>query len=106
MTTLQRRAIQGGALAAIALAGVAEISDPSRQWYAVLVGIVPGFSFILAGLDYARKRFHPQRFYLTVATFNNRARTVYARAGFVRVGTTTSHRGGRRVELIEMMRGA
>jgi len=50
MTTLQRRAIQGGALAAIALAGVAEISDPSRQWYAVLVGIVPGFSFILAGL--------------------------------------------------------
>jgi ribosomal-protein-alanine N-acetyltransferase len=63
-----------------------------------------GLSFVLAGLDYARKRFHPQHFYLTVATFNNRARTVYERAGFVRVGTTTSHRSGKRIELLEMRR--
>jgi len=65
-----------------------------------------GLSFVLAGLDFARKRFRPQRFYLTVAAFNNRARTVYERAGFTRVGTTASHRGGRKVELIEMMRDA
>ena len=65
-----------------------------------------GLSFVLAGLDFARQRFRPQRFYLTVAAFNNRARTVYERAGFTRVGTTASHRGGRKVELIEMMRDA
>ena len=65
-----------------------------------------GLSYVLAGLEYARSRFHPQRFYLTVATFNLRARTVYERAGFRRIGTTSSHHGGRKVELIEMMRDA
>ena len=63
-------------------------------------------TFVLAGLDFARQRFRPQRFYLTVATFNTRARTVYERAGFRPVGVTSSHHGGRKVELIEMMRNA
>jgi [ribosomal protein S18]-alanine N-acetyltransferase len=65
-----------------------------------------GLAFVLAGLDHARRRFRPQRFYLTVATFNVRARRVYERAGFVPVGTTTSSRGGKRVEMLEMMREA
>jgi ribosomal-protein-alanine N-acetyltransferase len=65
-----------------------------------------GLTFVLAGLDFARQRFRPQRFYLTVATFNIRARTVYERAGFVRVGTTTDRRRGKRVEMLEMMRDA
>jgi ribosomal-protein-alanine N-acetyltransferase len=65
-----------------------------------------GLTFVLAGLDFARQRFHPQRFYLTVATFNTRARTVYERAGFRRVGASASHHGGRKVELIEMIRDA
>jgi ribosomal-protein-alanine N-acetyltransferase len=65
-----------------------------------------GLSFLLAGLEYARKRFRPQRYYLTVAAFNTRARTVYERAGFRRVGATSSHRGGKRMELLEMMRDA
>jgi ribosomal-protein-alanine N-acetyltransferase len=65
-----------------------------------------GLAFVLAGLDFARQRFRPQRFYLTVATFNVRARTVYERAGFARVGTTTDSRRGKRVEMLEMMRDA
>ena len=65
-----------------------------------------GLAFVLAGLDFARKRFHPQRFYLTVATFNARARAVYERAGFVRVGATTDRRRGQHVEMLEMMRDA
>lgn len=65
-----------------------------------------GLEFVLAGLEHARQRFRPQRFYLTVATFNTRARRVYERAGFVRVGSTTDRRRGKRVEMLEMLRDA
>src|SRR6266853_1958629 len=50
MTTLQRRVIQVGALAVVALACYAEALYSSRTWYSVLVDIVPGSSFVLAGL--------------------------------------------------------
>ena len=50
MTTLQRRVIQTGALAVIAVACYAEFWYPSRTWSSVLVDIVPGSSFVLAGL--------------------------------------------------------
>src|SRR5713226_7144452 len=50
MTTLQRRVIQVGALAVVALACYAEALYPSRTWSSVLVDIVPGSSFVLAGL--------------------------------------------------------
>ncbi len=64
MTTVQRRVIQAGVLALIALACVAEVtitihSDSivwhltgpfERPWYSPLVDILPGFAFILAGL--------------------------------------------------------
>ena len=50
MTTLQRRVIQAGALAVVAVACIAEVLYPFRTWYAVLVEIVPGSSFVLAGL--------------------------------------------------------
>jgi ribosomal-protein-alanine N-acetyltransferase len=65
-----------------------------------------GLAFVLAGLDFARQRFRPQRFYLTVAAFNARARTVYERAGFVRTGAKTDRRRGKAVELLEMTRDA
>jgi ribosomal-protein-alanine N-acetyltransferase len=65
-----------------------------------------GLSFVLAGLDFARRRFRPQRFYLTVAAFNARARRVYERAGFARIGSTTIGRKGKRTEMLEMMRDA
>src|SRR5712692_1732982 len=60
MTTVQRRVIQAGALGIIALACFFEVKFQvldgrivpglSQAWYQVLVDIVPGSSFVLAGL--------------------------------------------------------
>src|SRR3954447_23285918 len=47
-----------------------------------LTGRGLGASFLAAGLEFARARFEPTRFVLSVATFNERAITVYERAGF------------------------
>jgi signal transduction histidine kinase len=50
MTTVQRRVIQYGALVVIAVASFVEVSHPSGMWSSVLVDIVPGSSFVPAGL--------------------------------------------------------
>jgi ribosomal-protein-alanine N-acetyltransferase len=50
-----------------------------------LVGRRLGLEFFRAGLDFARERYRPRRIYLHVAEFNERARKVYERAGFVEV---------------------
>lgn len=42
-----------------------------------------GLPFVCAGLELARRRYHPQTFSLRVATVNRRAFTLYERAGFV-----------------------
>lgn len=47
-----------------------------------LTGQGLGPEFFRAGLDFARERYRPQRVYLHVADFNERARRVYERAGF------------------------
>ena len=47
-----------------------------------LVGRGLGLDFFLAGLAFARERYRPKRVFLHVAEFNERARRVYARAGF------------------------
>jgi [ribosomal protein S18]-alanine N-acetyltransferase len=48
-----------------------------------LTGRGLGLAYVESGLAFARKRFSPRRFTLSVATFNQRAITVYERAGFV-----------------------
>lgn len=48
-----------------------------------------GLSFVTAGMDFARARYAPARFTLDVAVFNERARTVYERAGFRPLETFT-----------------
>jgi ribosomal-protein-alanine N-acetyltransferase len=48
-----------------------------------LVGRGLGLEFFLAGLEHARDRYEPRRVFLHVAEFNERARKVYERAGFV-----------------------
>jgi [ribosomal protein S18]-alanine N-acetyltransferase len=47
-----------------------------------LTGQGLGLEFFRAGLAFARERYQPQRVYLHVAAFNERARRVYERAGF------------------------
>jgi RimJ/RimL family protein N-acetyltransferase len=47
-----------------------------------LTGHGLGLDFFRTGLAFARKRFQPSRVFLHVATFNERARRVYERAGF------------------------
>jgi ribosomal-protein-alanine N-acetyltransferase len=65
-----------------------------------------GQSFLEAGLEYARRRFAPKEFTLSVAGFNRRAITVYERAGFARVRVFTHWRNGGAWEFIEMRRSA
>jgi [ribosomal protein S18]-alanine N-acetyltransferase len=49
-----------------------------------LTGQGLGIGYLLAGLEFARRRFSPDSFTLSVATFNERAILVYERAGFRR----------------------
>ena len=65
-----------------------------------------GLSFLEAGLDYARRRFEPERFTLSVASFNRRAITVYERAGFVTIRVFNHRTNGREWEFTEMCRPA
>jgi [ribosomal protein S18]-alanine N-acetyltransferase len=65
-----------------------------------------GQSFVEAGLDYARRRYAPEEFRLSVAAFNRRAITVYERVGFVSRRTYTHWTLGRDWEFIEMRRSA
>lgn len=47
-----------------------------------LTGRGLGLDFFLAGLAFAHERFRPERVFLHVASFNDRARRVYERGGF------------------------
>ena len=49
-----------------------------------LTGRGLGGEYLRAGLEFARRRFSPERFTLSVARFNERAILVYERAGFRR----------------------
>ena len=71
-----------------------------------LTGQGLGLSFVQACLDFARQRSRPRVFALDVATFNQRARAVYEKAGFVPGGTFWRHLSGRRWEFLRMSRPA
>ena len=68
-----------------------------------LTGRGLGLEFVHAGLEFARERFRPERVTLAVAAFNERARVVYERAGFVVTGRhTRSFEKWGDVEFLEM----
>ena len=71
-----------------------------------LTGMGLGLSFVEACLDFARQRERPRAFALDVATFNQRARAVYEKAGFVPGETFWRHLSGRRWEFLRMSRPA
>lgn len=63
-------------------------------------------SFVEAGLAFARERFAPRGFKLSVAEFNERALKVYERAGFVRTRTFVHETNGGLFHFVEMERAA
>ena len=65
-----------------------------------------GNRFLEAGLEYARRRFAPKQFTLSVASFNRRAIIVYERAGFAAARVYTHWTNGANWEFIEMTRPA
>ena len=71
-----------------------------------LTGQGLGGAYLAAGLAYARSRFDPERFTLSVATFNRRAITVYERAGFSAVRVYMHSTNGGEWEFVEMERPA
>ena len=72
-----------------------------------LTGKGLGAGFVLSGLAFARARFSPQRFTLSVATFNERAIGAYERVGFQR-GAVYTHEtdGGEEYEFLPTWREA
>ena len=96
------------------LAGLFRFSQLSHQSLDIGLGLRPdltgrgyGLAFMQAGLEYGQACFAPTSFQLTVASFNQRAITVYRRAGFhkVREVLRFSTRGGYRL-VWEMRREA
>jgi ribosomal-protein-alanine N-acetyltransferase len=71
-----------------------------------LTGQGLGLEYLRAGLEFARERFSPWRFTLSVATFNERAIEVYERAGFWRGGVYTHHTHGADYPFLAMAREA
>ena len=71
-----------------------------------LTGRGLGFEFLIAGLEFGRRRFAPTGFRLAVATFNERAIRVYERAGFRRVEVFTHHTNGGDYPFLLMIREA
>ncbi|MHB9144295.1 MAG: GNAT family N-acetyltransferase [Symbiobacteriia bacterium] len=71
-----------------------------------LTGRGLGLSFLEAGLQYARDRYHPKTFRLVVAAFNQRAIRLYERAGFARLRVFANYTNGGEHEFLEMSRPA
>ena len=71
-----------------------------------LTGLGLGGAFLEAGLAFARHRFEPERFVLSVATFNQRAITVYKRVGFSATRVFIHSTNGGEWEFVEMERRA
>ncbi len=63
-----------------------------------------GGAFVEAGLELARQRFHPKRFCLQVAAFNQRAIRVYEKLGFRIEKIFINHTDGGAYEFVSLAR--
>jgi [ribosomal protein S18]-alanine N-acetyltransferase len=95
------------------LVGYFDFKPKDEQTVEIGLGLRPdltgrglGGSFLAAGLVFARTRFAPARFVLSVATFNDRAIKVYERAGFTRERIYMHSTNGAEWEFLEMSRPA
>jgi len=71
-----------------------------------LTGHGLGLSFLEAGLAFARQRFSPKTFRLSVAAFNQRAIKVYLKAGFKPIRRYEQRTNGGVFDFLEMIRDA
>jgi [ribosomal protein S18]-alanine N-acetyltransferase len=71
-----------------------------------LTGRGLGREFVEAGLAFAQENFHPTRFRLSVAAFNERAIKVYERAGFSTTRAFDHETNGGSHRFLEMTRPA
>jgi len=62
-----------------------------------------GQAFVEAGLEYAKQKFGPATFRLSVAAFNQRAIRVYEKLGFQADGTFTAATNGGQHEFLRMV---
>jgi RimJ/RimL family protein N-acetyltransferase len=69
-----------------------------------LTGSGLGLPFVEAGLAMGRERFHPARFRLFVYAWNQRAITIYERAGFTMVGRAGAPGDDGQPSFVEMTR--
>ena len=65
-----------------------------------------GRAFLEAGLEFAREKYHPATFTLSVATFNQRAIHVYRKVGFEDTGVFVNETNGGQYEFLRMVREA
>lgn len=65
-----------------------------------------GQAFLEAGLEFAREKYRPAAFVLSVATFNQRAIRVYRKAGFEDVEVFVHETNGGQYEFLRMARQA
>ena len=63
-----------------------------------------GQAFVEAGLEYAKRKFNPATFHLSVATINQRAIRVYEKVGFKPDGTFIHETNGSQHEFLRMAR--
>ncbi len=71
-----------------------------------LTGRGLGEAFVARGIEFARERFAPGRFRLSVAAFNERAIAVYERTGFVRTRVFDHTTNGGTYPFVELERPA
>jgi ribosomal-protein-alanine N-acetyltransferase len=69
-----------------------------------LTGCGLGRGFAEAGIEFGRRRFHPERIRLSVAAFNARAIRVYERSGFTYTRTFDHETNGGVHSFVEMTR--
>jgi len=68
-----------------------------------LTGNGNGSGFLIAGINFAKAKYNPEKITLSVATFNQRAIKVYRKLGFEEVETFIQYTNGSRYEFLKMI---
>lgn len=90
--------------------GFFSVSEAADRTYDVGLGMRPdltgegrGTDFLNAGLEFTCTRFNPKRITLSVATFNQRAISLYRKNGFKDMDTVMQATNGSTYEFLQMV---